>query len=214
MKIGVIGSGEVGRALAKGFLKYGYEVMIGSNNAAKRGELASQVGDKVKTGSFEETTRFGELIVLAVKGGAAKEALASAGVANLKGKTILDTTNPIDEKPPVNGVLSFFTSLDDSLMERLQKQMPDAHFVKAFNSIGSNLMVSPDFGGARPTMFICGNDEAAKKQASGIVQQFGFDAEDMGRAESARALEPLCMLWCLPGFLKNQWTHAFKLLKK
>jgi 8-hydroxy-5-deazaflavin:NADPH oxidoreductase len=108
--------------------------------------------------------------------------------------------------------LKFFTSHDESLMERLQREFPSANFVKAFNSVGSALMVNPQFKGGKPTMFICGNSEAAKKSVGGILDQFGWEVADMGSAEAARAIEPLCMLWCLPGFLRNEWVHAFKLL--
>ena len=100
------------------------------------------------------------------------------------------------------------------LLTFLESEFPKANFVKAFNSIGSAFMVNPDFKGQKPTMFICGNDEEAKKEVSQILDLFGFEVEDMGKVEAARAIEPLCMLWCIPGFLKNEWTHAFKLLKK
>jgi 8-hydroxy-5-deazaflavin:NADPH oxidoreductase len=213
MKIGVIGSGDVGRTLASGFLKHGYEVMIGSNDKAKQAALKEKTGGKAKVGTFEETAKFGDLLVLAAKGSAAEAALKSAGLANLKGKTVLDATNPIADAPPKNGVLKFFTTLDESLMERLQKLAPEAKFVKAFSCIGNALMVDPALS-AKPTMFICGNDAGAKAQAAKIVEQFGHEAEDMGGAEAARAIEPLCILWCIPGFLRNDWTHAFKLLKK
>jgi len=210
-KIGVIGSGVVGQTLAKGFIKHGYDVTIGSNDPKKRDDLKSKTNANV--GSFEETAKSAALVVLAVKGGAAEAAITSAGFANLAGKTIIDTTNPIADAPPVNGVLKYFTSLDDSLMERLQKLVPEAHFVKAFSCVGNALMVNPDFKGVRPTMFICGNDDRAKREVSAIVDQFGFEAADMGAVEAARAIEPLCMLWCIPGFQSNSWTHAFKLLK-
>ena len=151
-------------------------------------------------------------MVLAVKGTAAQDALRAANASNLAGKPVIDATNPIADAPPVNGVLKFFTSLDESLMERLQREFGDVHFVKAFNSVGNACMVNPQFQGGKPTMFICGNDEAAKKTVSGILDQFGWETADMGKAEAARAIEPLCMLWCIPGFLRNDWTHAFKLL--
>jgi hypothetical protein len=151
--------------------------------------------------------------VLCVKGTAAESVIEKAK-AEISGKTIIDATNPIADAPPENGVLKFFTSLDESLLERLQKIAPDARFVKALNSVGSAVMINPAFGGTRPTMFICGNDGEAKKQVSHIMVQFGFEVEDMGMAQSARAIEPLCILWCIPGFLRNEWTHAFKLLKK
>jgi len=212
-KIGVIGSGVVGLTLANGFLNHGYDVTIGTNDSKKRDALKSKTNGKAGVGSFEETARFGDTVVLAVKGTAAEAAVKAAGPGNLAGKTIIDTTNPIADAPPVNGVLRFFTSLDGSLMERLQKLVPDAHFVKAFSCVGNALMVNPDFKGARPTMFICGNDEQAKRDVAAIVEQFGFEIADMGTVEAARAIEPLCMLWCIPGFRNNSWTHAFKLLK-
>jgi len=105
-----------------------------------------------------------------------------------------------------------FTDLNDSLMERLQREFPDARFVKAFSSVGNALMVNPQLRDGRPSMFICGNDEAAKQTVAGILGQFGWDSVDMGGVEAARAIEPLCMLWCIPGFLRNEWNHAFRLL--
>lgn len=212
-KAGIIGSGDVGKTLASGFLKHGYEVMVGSRSPEKLSEWAAKSG--AKTGTMEQAAKFGELVVLAVKGADAEHALELAGPKNLEGKTVIDVTNPIDHaKPPENGVLRFFTSLDESLHERLQKKFPGANFVKAFNSIGNSFMVNPDFGGTKPTMFICGNSEEAKKEAALIVEAFGFEAEDMGKMQAARAIEPLCMLWCIPGFLRNEWGHGFKLLKK
>jgi predicted dinucleotide-binding enzyme len=165
------------------------------------------------TGTFEEAAKFAEVVVLAVKGTAAESAVDLAG-AGLDGKVVLDATNPIGDAPPQNGVLVYFTAANESLMERLQKKAPKAKFVKAFSSVGNAFMVNPDFGGTRPTMFICGNDADAKATATKLLDQFGWDAEDMGPVEAARPIESLCILWCLPGFLRNQWSHAFKLLKK
>ncbi len=210
-KIGIIGSGMVGQALAGGFLQFGYEVMIGSNDAAKRKELGLKLAG-VKTGNFTETAKFGEIIVLAVKGLAAESTVKSAA-GEISGKTVLDTTNPIAEVPPVNGVLQLFTSMNESLMERLQKAVAEAHFVKAFSCIGAHLMVKPDFAGLKPTMFICGNDGGAKQEATEILVQFGWEVDDMGLVESARAIEPLVILWCLPGFREGRWMHGLKMLK-
>ncbi len=211
MKVGILGSGEVAQVLGAGFLKHGHEVRLGTRTPAKLAEWTKK-NPKGGTGSFTEVAKFGELIVLAVKGKAAGDALRAAGAANLTGKTVIDATNPITEEPPVNGVLKFFTDLNESSMERLQKEFTTAHFVKAFNSVGSASMVNPQFKGGKPTMFICGNDEGAKKAVSGILDQFGWEVADMGKAEAARAIEPLCILWCIPGFLRNDWVHAFKLL--
>ena len=211
MKVGVLGSGDVAKTLAGGFLKHGHEVVMGTRTPAKLADWAKQ-NPKGRVGTFDEAAKFAELAVLAVKGTAATDALHAAGAANLEGKTVIDATNPIADLPPTNGVLRFFTNLDESLMERLQREFGNVRLVKAFNSVGSMHMVNPEFRGARPTMFICGNDEGAKKSVTGILEQFGWETADMGKAEAARAIEPLCMLWCIPGFLRNDWKHAFKLL--
>lgn len=211
MKIGVIGSGDVAKVLGSGLLKHGHDVMMGTRAPAKLFDWAKQ-NPKGKVGSFADAAKFGELVVLAVKGTVAVEALRATGAADLAGKAVIDVTNPIADAPPTNGVIKFFTSLDDSLMERLRREFGAVRFVKAFNSVGNACMVNPQFKGGTPTMFICGNDEEAKKTVSGIIDQFGWEAADMGKVEAARAIEPLCMLWCIPGFLRNDWFHAFKLL--
>jgi hypothetical protein len=213
MKVGVIGSGTVGQTQAAGFLQHGHQVMIGTREPAKLADW-SKSHAKAQVGSVSETAAFGEVIVLAVKGSAAAEALGGGGKQNLAGKIVIDTCNPIADAPPVHGVLQFSTGPNESLMEQLRKEFSETHFVKAFNSVGSPQMVNPDYGGIRPTMFICGNDDAAKKTVSGLLDQFGWETADMGQAEAARAIEPLCMLWCIPGFTRNEWTHAFKLLRK
>lgn len=186
---------------------------MGTRDAKKLADFASKSGGKISVGTFAEAAAFGEILVLAVKGKVAKDALKLAGEANLAGKTIIDPTNPIDDAvAPENGVLRFFTNLDRSLMEDLQAAHGDAHFVKAFSMIGGPHMVNPAFS-ATPTMFICGNDAAAKKEVSEILKKFGFEPEDMGAATAARAIEPLCILWCIPGLTGGGWNHALKLLK-
>jgi 8-hydroxy-5-deazaflavin:NADPH oxidoreductase len=213
--IGILGSGIVATTLAGGFIKNGYKVRLGTGHPEKLDAWKAGQGANASVGSFADAADFGDLLVLAVKGDAAISVLKSAGEKNLEGKTIVDTTNPIEAAPPVHGVLKFFTNINESLMEQLQKAFPAAKFVKAFNSVGSPLMINPDFGGQKPSMFICGNDETAKKEVSEITSLFGFDTEDMGHAEAARAIEPLCMLWCITGLTTNKWTgHAFKLLRK
>ncbi len=212
MKAGILGSGDVGKALAAGFLKHGHEVMLGTREPAKLADWLKQ-NPKARVGSFSDTAKFGDVVVLAVKGTVAAEALRGAGPANLAGKPIIDATNPIADAPPVNGVVKFFTNLDESLMERLQREFTGARFVKAFSSVGNAFFVNPQFKDGKPTMFICGNDEGAKKIVKGILDQFGWETADMGKVEAARAIEPLCMLWLIPGFLRNEWKHAFKLLR-
>ena len=211
MKVGILGSGDVAKALGGGFVQHGHDVTIGTRTPAKLADWAKQ-HPKAHIGSFADAARFAELGVLAVKGSAAADVLKAAGAANLAGKTVIDTTNPIADAPPVNGVLQFYTSLDESQHERLQRAFPEIKFVKAFNSVGNAFMVNPQFKDGKPTMFICGNDEPAKKTVRTVLDQFGWETADMGQAEAARAIEPLCMLWCIPGFLRNDWAHAFKLL--
>ncbi len=203
----------VGEVLANGFLKDGYDVMRASRQPSKLEAWKKAAGPKAQVGQFEQAADFGELLVLAIKGTAAESVIQNCGSARLKGKTIIDATNPIADEPPNNGVLRFFTGPNDSLMERLQRLAPKANFVKAFNSIGHAHMVNPQFGSTKPTMFICGNSNVSKNTVREVLLKWGWDVEDMGLVESARAIEPLCQLWCIPGFTKNQWNHAFKLLR-
>ncbi len=212
MKIGILGSGVVATTLGTGFLKHGHEVTLGTRDAAKLADW-SRNNPQGRVASFAEAAQAGEVVVLAVKGTVAAEALRAAGAASLAGKVVIDATNPIADTPPVNGVLKFFTNLDESLFEQLQREFGGAHLVKAFNSVGAPCMVNPKFKGGKPTMFICGNHDAAKKTVATILTQFGWEMADMGTAEAARAIEPLCMLWCIPGFRENDWVHAFKLLR-
>ena len=213
MKAGILGSGGVAQTLAAGFMAHGHEVMVGSRDPQKLADWKTQ-HPKAELGTFGEAAAFADLIVLAVKGSAAGAALKLAGAENLAGKTVIDACNPIADAAPANGVLQFFTGPNESLLEQLQKSFPSARLVKAFNSVGSARMVDPVFAEGTPTMFICGNDDEAKKTVSAILDDFGWETADMGGVEAARAIEPLCMLWCIPGFLNNQWSHAFKLLTK
>jgi len=212
MKIGILGSGLVAQSLGAGFLEHGHQVMLGTGTLAKLADWAAQ-HPGAQVGSFADAAEFAELAVLSVKGKAAVAAVKAAGVQRLAGKTVIDTTNPIADAAPVDGVLQFFTSGGDSLLEQLQREFTAVKFVKAFNSVGSGFMVDPAFKNGPPTMFICGNDDAAKAAVRGIVEAFGWEAADMGSAVAARAIEPLCMLWCIPGLRRNEWSHAFKLLK-
>jgi 8-hydroxy-5-deazaflavin:NADPH oxidoreductase len=212
-KIAVLGSGQVGETLSNGFLKHGYAVMRASRDPAKLSAWQSGAGAEAEIGTFEQGARWADAVVLAVKGDAAEAVIAQAGIDNLRGKPVLDTTNPIAALPPQHGVLRYFTTHDESLMERLQKKAPEAHFVKVFSCVGNALMVNPNLPGGPPSMFICGNDAGAKAEVKTILRQFGWEIEDMGSVEAARAIEPLCMLWCIPGLSGGSWMHAFKLLK-
>lgn len=209
-RVGVLGSGQVGQVLAAGLRKHGYEVRIGSRTPAKLAGFADAAG--IQAGTFAEVAAWAEGLVLSVLGAGAKDALRAAGTENLTGKLVIDTTNPISEEPPEDGVLRYFTAPNSSLMEQLQAAVPKANFVKAFNSVGSALMVNPVLA-SKPTMFYCGNDENAKSQAAVIIDQLGWEPADMGTAKAARAIEPLCQLWCIPGFRQNDWAHAFHVLR-
>jgi predicted dinucleotide-binding enzyme len=210
-RIGVLGSGQVGQTLAKGFKKHGYEVRIASRSPEKLSEFSRASG--IAAATFAEAAAWAEALVLAVHGTVADDALRAAGAANLSGKLVIDVTNPLAQEPPEDGVLRVFTGPNESLMEQLQRAFPDAKLVKAFNSVGNAFMVNPAFPDGRPTMFYCGNDAGAKAEVARILEQFGWDGADMGTMKAARAIEPLCQLWCIPGLREGRWQHAFKLLR-
>ena len=210
-RFGVIGSGEVGQTLAKGLAAAGYAVRIGTRTSGKLAAFSKKTG--IPEGSFKDIAAWAEALVLAVKGTAALEAAQLAGAKNLEGKLVIDTTNPMADEPPQDGVLRSFTGPNESLMEQLQAAHPKAKFVKAFSCVGSDLMVHPALNGGPPTMFYCGNDPAAKAVVAKILEHFGWDGADMGGAVAARAIEPLAVLWCIPGFREDDWNHAFRMLQ-
>lgn len=212
MNIGVIGSGVVAQTLAAGFAKHGHIVVIGTRDPSKLADWSKQ-NPGIRIASFADTAKSGAVVVLAVKGNVVADAVRAAGPQNLAGKPVIDATNPIADAPPVNGVLQYTTDLKSSMLEKLQREFPAVEFVKAFNSVGAARMVNPQYAGGKPTMFICGNSDSAKKTVGQLIDQFGWETADMGKVEAARAIEPLAMLWCIPGFLRNEWTHAFKLLR-
>jgi predicted dinucleotide-binding enzyme len=217
-KVGVVGTGTVGTVLSDGFLKHGYEVMRGTRDPKRLADWKAKAGPRASVGTFAEAAKFGEMVVLAVKGTAAESAVLLCGVPNLAGKTVIDAMNPLADAPPEKGVLRLSTTWGESLMERLQKIAPEARFVKAFSCVGSALMVDPRFREpdgrvVKPTMFVCGNDASAKAEVEKVLARFGWEWEDMGGVEAARAIEPLAVLWCVPGFQKNEWSHAFRWLK-
>jgi len=209
-RIGVLGSAVVGQTLARGFQKHGYEVRIGSRSPAKLAEFSRATG--IPTGTFAEVAGWADAVVLAVHGRGAVEAIALAGPDNLRGKIVIDTTNPLSDATPMDGVLQLFTGPNESLMERLQAAQPQTRFVKAFSSVGNARMVNPSLRQGKPTMFYCGNDKDAKEAVAGILEEFGWEPADMGSAVAARAIESLVQLWCIPGFRRSSWTHAFKVL--
>jgi 8-hydroxy-5-deazaflavin:NADPH oxidoreductase len=209
-RIGVIGSAVVGQTLAQGFKKHGYDVRIGSRTPEKLSGFSSK--SAIAAGTFEDVAKWADVIVLAVKGMVAEDAIRTAGETHFRGKVVIDTTNPIADAPTVDGVIQYFTGPNSSLLEQLQTTFPSIHFVKAFNSVGAARMVNPAFKAGKPTMFYCGNDADAKATVAKVIDQFGWEGLDLGTAIAARAIEPLAQLWCIPGFRENKWTHAFKVL--
>lgn len=215
MKVGVLGSGIVGQVLGSGFVKHGHQVMMGTRDP-KAEEVTEWLAKTrgAAAGTFADAVRFGDLIVLAVLGRIVDKVIELTGPENFASKTVMDATNPLADSPPLNGVLQYTTGPNESLGEKIQSLLPKAHVVKAFNSVGNTRMINPHFEQGVPTMFMCGDHEAAKGQVAEIIRQFGWEPVDCGGMVAARALEPLCMLWCIPGFLRNQWTHAFKVLTR
>jgi predicted dinucleotide-binding enzyme len=209
MKIGVLGSGNVGTALARGFKETGHDVRIASREGNKLAAFTKETG--IAEGRFTDVAAFAEVVVIAVKGDIAVE-LAKSLAAQLAGKVVLDTTNPISG-PAVNGLVPYFTAANESLLQRLQQAVPAARFVKAFNSVGAGLMVKPKLPVGKPAMFICGDDAAAKATTTALLAELGWNTEDVGPAALGHAVEALCQLWCAPGFLKNDWAHAFAMLR-
>jgi predicted dinucleotide-binding enzyme len=214
MKIGILGSGPVGQALGTAFADLGYDVMMGSRdpNQEKVRNWLNKTGKNVMSGNFQDTAEFGEIIVLSTLWEGTENAIKLANPENLAGKILMDATNPLDfTKGPVP-VLS--PSGNDSGGEQVQRWLPDSKVVKCFNIVGNSHMYKPDFPGGKPDMFICGNDEEAKKSVLDILEKFGWQGCELGGIEISRYLEPLAMVWVTFGFKTNSWNHAFKLLRK
>jgi predicted dinucleotide-binding enzyme len=213
MKIGIIGSGEVGQRLGDGFVELGHIVKIGTRDQQKVAAWVEKHGDKkASSGSFAEAASFGEdVIAIATLWTGTQSAIEMAGPANFAGKVVIDVTNPLDfsSMPPRLAV-----GHTDSAGETVQRLLPDAKVVKAFNIVGNQLMLHPDFAGGRPTMFVCGNDEGAKELVRDIAFSLGWETVDVGGIEGARLLEPLAMLWVVHYFRTKNGNHAFKLLRK
>ena len=213
MKIGVLGTGDVGRVLADGFIALGHDVMMGSRTAGneKAATWATKAGSRASIGTFEDAAKYGELIALATNGNATVEILAQAGPGNFAGKLVWDAANPLDHSTgkPRLSIVGY-----DSLGERVQAALPEAHVVKCFNTVGNALMFKPDLAGGPPTMFIAGNDEQAKVRTTAMLKEWGWETADIGTIDGSRYLEAMCIAWVGHGIKSGQWTHAFKLLRK
>lgn len=217
MKIGILGTGDVGRTLADGFAACGHEVAIGTRDpsALKNQELLGKISHDIKMMTFAEAAAFGQVVVFAIGWGYAKAAIDLANPANFKGKIVLDTSNPLaveqPDQPPV-----LVLGHTDSGGEQVQRWLPDARVVKALNIVGYPHMAQPDFDGAKPDMFICGNDSEAKQVANGLIRDLGWPASiDLGDISKSRFLEPMAMVWITHVFNNGfNVNHAFKLLRK
>ena len=209
MKIGILGSGDVGKSFARAFSATGNEVKIGSRSPQKLAEFVAK-NKGIGAASFKETAHFGDIVVLATLGTATEEAIKLAEKSNFKGKVVIDATNPLEFA--AGGPPRLFVGHTDSLGERVQRWIPDAKVVKAFNTAGNTLFYKPQLPGGPPDMFICGNDADAKKTVSQICKDFGWGVIDIGGIDGSRYLEPMCMTWVIHGFLSGSWTHAFKML--
>ena len=209
VRIGILGSGDVGRALATGFAALGHEVTIGSRSPEKLQEWASAL-ERIRPGSFEDAARSGDILVLATLGTATADAIRLAGVQHFAGKVVIDTTNPLDFS---TGKPVLATGHTDSLGEQIQRLIAGAKVVKAFNTVGNALMVNPKLPGGPPDMFVCGNDDDAKEIVSQLCLHFGWGTVDIGDITGSRYLEPLCLVWVLYGMKSGTWSHAFKLLR-
>jgi hypothetical protein len=213
MNVGILGTGDVGRALGKGFIALGHDVKLGARDAKNEKALAwtREMGPKASAGSFGDAAVFGEVILLATLGTANESAIRMAGLEHISGKVLIDTTNPLDFSggmPPKLAV-----SGNDSAGERVQRLLPDAQIVKAFNTVGNPFMFKPEFPGGPPDMFIAGNSDDAKETVTRILKDFGWGVVDVGGIECSRYLEAMCMVWVLSAVRASNWNQAFKMLR-
>lgn len=214
MKIGILGTGNVGQALGIGFANLGHDVKMGSRdpNQEKVKDWVNKVGSKASAGTFVEAAAYGELAVLCTIWTGAENAIRLAGPNNLTGKVVIDTTNPLDFSEGIPPKLA--VGHTDSAGEHIQRWLPNSRVVKAFNIVGSPHMFKPEFPGGPPDMFICGDDDQAKETVTDLLKAFGWSVIDIGGIECARYLEPLAMVWIRHFFRVNSVNHAFKLLRK
>lgn len=210
MKIGIIGTGNVGTALGKVWAKKGHEIKFGTRDVkhSKIPELIKDVGKNATAGTIKEAADFGEIVVLAIPWSATRSIIENAG--DLSNKVIIDCVNPIS--PDRKGVSIGHTT---SAAEEIQKLAPKANVVKAFNTIGAGNFVDPHFGEEKADAFICGNDQNSKSIVSKLAEEIGFEVIDVGSLHEARLLEPLAMLWVNLAFAQGMGPKiAFKVLKK
>lgn len=211
MKVGVLGTGVVGRALGHGFIATGHQVKMGSRSPSHPEALAwaEKEGAGASVGTFADAARFGDIAVFATLGMEHRAVVGMAGPGSFAGKVVIDVTNPLDNS---KGYPDLGIKGEDSGGEQLQRLLPEAKVVKAFNIVTASLMFRPQLPGGPPTMLIAGNDAGAKETVSSILKDFGWPAIDLGPIRGARWLEAMCMAWVLAGMARGNWVQAFKLL--
>ena len=213
MKIGMLGTGDVAQSLGSAFMTLGHEVKMGSRAQGNEKAVAwaKAAGPRASTGTFSDAADFGDPVVLATLGTASESVLQGAGPDRLRGKVVIDTTNPLDFS---SGAPKLVVPAAGSGGQEVQKLLPGALVVKAFNTVGHGHMFRPNFPGGPPDMFICGDDAGAKKRVGELLAQFGWGVVDIGGIDGAGYLEAMCLVWVRFGMLSNTWNHAFKLLRR
>lgn len=201
MRIGILGSGVVGQTLARGLARHGHEVRIGTRKDAV---------EDLPVGSPASVVESADLVFLSVLGTVAVE-VATGVSEQLHGKVLIDTTNPLDFS---SGRPGLFVGHTDSLGEQVQRAVPEAQVVKAYNTVGNTLMVDPDLPDGPPSMFIGGDSDEAKAAVTALLETTGWDVVDLGGIEASRYLEPMCIAWVLHGARTGTWDHAFRLLRR
>lgn len=214
MRIGILGSGPVGRSLGKGFAANGHDVTLGSRTPSKQElqDWLKEAKGKVSVGTFPEAAAHGEILILCFLGEAAEGVIKIADPKNFRGKVVIDATNPLDFSkgmPP-----GLFVGTTDSLGERIQRMLPDAKVVKCFNTVNNQTMTSPSMKEGLADMVICGNDEGAKRQVAGLLKEFGWgEPIDIGGIDGARWLEAYTALWVRLALKLGSWTIAARFLR-
>jgi hypothetical protein len=202
MKVGILGSGVVAQALGKGFAAKGHEVKLGTRDPRKLEAWKQATGPKASVGSFADAARHGEVLVLATKGDATLAVLDLAGLERFAGKVLIDATNPLDQGMPPG----IFSAPGDSLAERVQRKLPKAKVVKAFNTVPNAAMANAPQGARLP---IAGDDAAAKKQVEAIAHAFGWVPMDLGGLGSAYWMEAFVPLWVRSCLALGRWDLVF-----
>ncbi len=214
MKVGILGTGDVGRALGRGFVTLGHEVRLGARSAnhEKALEWVGEMGERASQGAFAEAAAFGDLVVFATLGVANPDVVKAIGPETVAGKVVIDATNPLDFSkgfPPDLAIKG-----NDSGGETLQRLIPEAKVIKAFNIVGNALMFRPELPGGPPDMYIAGNDADAKAKVAALLNEFGWPTVvDFGGIAASRWLEAMCIAWVIIGAATGNWRQAFKMLK-